>query len=242
MSKQISDWSSYTARLLWAMNRAGKTNQSELARAVGVKPQSIQYLCDPHSGARGSSHTPSLARELGVSAEWLSTGQGQPMGVTVLESRESASPGYAAPATPVRHGALLRVTGTVRVGAQPGEVIRTDLTKGQADGGLILPLMWPAQPAILRVQGVPLGPGIKDGQCLVLQAVPDPVQLEPEDTVLITLKDGRVLLRELMVVREHSLLLLPLTGGQPEPVAREDVAGIELLVCVVPRRWWRAGV
>lgn len=76
MSKKNSEWESYTGRLLWAMSRAGKTNQSELARAVGVKPQSIQYLCDPNAGARGSSHTPSLARELGVGAEWLSTGQG----------------------------------------------------------------------------------------------------------------------------------------------------------------------
>ncbi len=245
MSKKNSEWGSYTGRLLWAMKRAGKTNQSELARAVGIKPQSIQYLCDPNSGARGSSHTPSLARELGVGAEWLSTGQGQPAGATVMDTREAAPPGYAVAKAQaghgVHHGVHLRVTGTLRTGDQPGELTRTDLTKGQTDGGLILPLTLSVEPAVLRVQGTALSPGIKDGQFVVLQAAPDPVQLEPEDTLLITLTDGRVLLRELMVVREHSLLVLPVAGGRPEPLAHEDIARTELLVCVVPRRWWRAG-
>lgn len=241
MSKKNSEWGSYTGRLLWAMNRAGKTNQSELARAVGIKPQSIQYLCDPNSGARGSSHTPSLARELGVGAEWLATGLGQPGGVTVVDTHEAAPPGYAVSKVRTGHGAHLRVTGVLYMGDQSGELTRTELAMGQADGGLILPLRLSIEPAVLRVQGTALSPGIKDGQFLVLQAVSDPVQLEPEDTLLITLTDGRVLLRELMVVREHALLVLPVVGGRPEPLAREDIAGIELLVCVVPRRWWRAG-
>ncbi|MGQ0598119.1 hypothetical protein [Aquabacterium sp.] len=245
MSKKNSEWDSYTGRLLWAMSRAGKTNQSELARAVGVKPQSIQYLCDPNAGARGSSHTPSLARELGVGAEWLATGQGQPAGATALGTREAASPGYAVRQVDAGQSSALRVTGVVRVGphvgAQPGELHRTDLAKGQADGRLILPLMLPGQPVVLRVQGAAVAPGIKDGQFLVLQAVHDALQLEPEDTLLITLTDGRVMLRELMVVRETSLLVLPVAGGQPEPLAREAIASIELIVCVVPRRWWRVG-
>lgn len=241
MSKKNSEWGSYTGRLLWAMSRAGKTNQSELARAVGVKPQSIQYLCDPNAGARGSSHTPSLARELGVGAEWLSTGQGQPTGRATPGTREAASPGYAVRQVGAGQGGALRVTGAVRGGAQPGELHRTDLATGHADGGLTLPLTLPGQPAVLRVQGAAMAPGIKDGQFLVLQAVPEPLQLEPEDTLLITLTDGRLMLRELMVVRETSLLVLPVTGGQAQPLAREDIARIELLVCVVPRRWWRAG-
>lgn len=245
MSKKNSEWGSYTGRLLWAMNRAGKTNQSELARAVGIKPQSIQYLCDPNSGARGSSHTPSLARELGVGAEWLATGLGQPAGATMVDTREAASPGYAVARVRTGHGAHhgghLRVTGVLSTSSQSGELTRTDLAGGQADGGLILPLMLPVEPAVLRVQGTALSPGLRDGQFMVLQTALDPLQLEPEDTLLIMLTDGRVLLRELMVVREHSLLVLPVAGGRPEPLAREDIAGIELLVCVVPRRWWRAG-
>ena len=57
----MKEWENYSGRLLWAMRRAGKTNQSELARAIGVKPQSIQYLCNPLSGAQGSLHTPAVS-------------------------------------------------------------------------------------------------------------------------------------------------------------------------------------
>lgn len=50
----------------------------ELARRVGIRYQSIQYLCDPGRQAKGSRHTDALARALGVSPTWLSTGKGKP--------------------------------------------------------------------------------------------------------------------------------------------------------------------
>lgn len=240
MSKKNSEWSNYTGRLLWAMSQAGKSNQSELARAVGVKPQSIQYLCDPNSGARGSSHTPSLARELGVDAEWLATGQGHPGGGNVVTTREAPAPGYAVRPSKVSAQARLPVTGAARLLDPSGVLQRADLPEGQTDGVLTLPWLLSAQAVVLRVQGSALSPCFKDGQFLVLQAVPDLATLEPEDTLLILLNDGRCLLRELMVVRDASLLVLPVTGGQVEHIARDDIAGIELLVCTVPRRWWRA--
>ncbi|HEX5356389.1 MAG TPA: hypothetical protein VFW93_09225 [Aquabacterium sp.] len=232
MNKTSNEWGSYTGRLLWAMNRAGKTNQSELARAVGVKPQSIQYLCDPQSGARGSSHTPSLARELGVEAEWLATGVGVPQGgASLLNTQESAAPGYAVQgrttAWPIR--------GSVRLLDGQGALERAASPTDQGDAHLNWPMLATRHLDVWRFMGHALAPLIKDGQFLVLDQ--QPVQLEPEDTLVLTLQDGRVLLRELMVVRTDTLLVLPVLGGQVEPMAREEIARIELLVCVLPRRW-----
>lgn len=68
----------YRDRLLWAMLKAKLTSQSELARRIGVKPQSIQHLLDPLKNAQGSSHTALIAEELKVSPKWLATGQGTP--------------------------------------------------------------------------------------------------------------------------------------------------------------------
>lgn len=70
------DLSTYRGRLLWAMKKAEKTNQSALAREVGIKPQSVQHLLDPAKNAHGSSHTTKLAVALGVSPRWLETGEG----------------------------------------------------------------------------------------------------------------------------------------------------------------------
>lgn len=49
-------------------------NQSELARATGIKPQSIQYLEGGSAG--GSRHLPQIAAATGVNVKWLSEGVG----------------------------------------------------------------------------------------------------------------------------------------------------------------------
>lgn len=236
MNKTSNEWGSYTGRLLWAMNQAGKTNQSELARAVGVKPQSIQYLCDPQSGARGSSHTPSLARELGVGAEWLATGIGAPQGgASAINTQESAAPGYAVQGL----AAAWPISGSVRLLDGQGSLERLASQPDQGEGHLNWPVLATRHLDVWRFKGHALAPLIKDGQFLVLDQ--KPVQLEPEDTLILTLRDGRVLLRELMVVRTDSLLVLPVLGGQVEPMAREDIERIDLLMCVLPRRWGPTG-
>lgn len=57
------------------MQRAGM-NQSELARQIGVRPQSVQYLMNPANAASGSRHIAAIARALDVSTEWLAMGIG----------------------------------------------------------------------------------------------------------------------------------------------------------------------
>lgn len=76
--------SSYRERLEWAMKRADGISQSELARRVGIKPQSIQHLLDPKKNALGSSHTPNIAKALGVSSNWLASGEGGPLQIDNL--------------------------------------------------------------------------------------------------------------------------------------------------------------
>ncbi|RTL40542.1 MAG: XRE family transcriptional regulator [Burkholderiales bacterium] len=75
----------FRERLEWAMQQKGGISQSELARQVGVKPQSIQHLLDPKKNAQGSSHTAKIAKALGVSPEWLASGAG-PREPTTVES------------------------------------------------------------------------------------------------------------------------------------------------------------
>lgn len=232
-------WASYAGRLSWAMRRAGKPNQSELARAVGVKPQSIQYLCDPHGGAQGSSHTPSLARELGVSAEWLATGQGSPLALPprgpaqlgALNTKEDA-PGYAVQS----HGpAAVPIHRAVRVSAQ-GDIEALDQADGAGASTLRLPVFTPSQGAkALRIKGHALSPWARDGQFLVTEEMAGP--LAPQDLLLLSLLDGRQVIRELMAERPDSLLVLPVLGGQAQAIDRQDIARIELVVCVLPRRY-----
>lgn len=227
----MKDWDSYSGRLMWAMRRAGKTNQSELARTIGVKPQSVQYLCNPHSGAQGSMHTAALARELGVLSDWLARGEGEP---TDIEHVKVGAHHAEVPYT-LAEFEQAEVIGTFRVDAQ-GTVERLELPTGESDGHIRTPL-YVGKARAVRVKGNGLSPYAKDGQFLLLQLAGD--DLEPEEIVSLTLKDGRVLVRELMYKRHDSLIVLPVHGGHPDAIDRKDIARIDVIVCVVPRRWWR---
>ncbi|RZL00510.1 MAG: hypothetical protein EOP36_15340 [Rubrivivax sp.] len=229
----MNEWKTFTGRLLWAMSRAGKTNQSELARAVGVKPQSIQYLCHPESHAQGSTHTAALARELRVSADWLATGHGQAAALeqSLVRLDEPVATSYArAPAVQAP------VFGAYRFN-QAGEVEKLD-TSSPGDGHVLTPIV-AANVRAARVKGNALSPYAKDGQYLLLQAATEP--LSGEDVLIITLTDGRTLIRELMHQRDGSLVVLPIQGGQPEAIEASHIVDIDAVVCVVPRRWWQSG-
>ncbi len=51
------------------------TKKADLARAIGVKPQVIQFLCSSHTQA--SRFTFELATALGLNTRWLATGEGE---------------------------------------------------------------------------------------------------------------------------------------------------------------------
>jgi SOS-response transcriptional repressor LexA len=64
----------FSQRLNYVMSYK-QFSQSALARMIGVKPQSIQYLC--HNNAKSSRLTPQIAEALEVNLEWLALGVGK---------------------------------------------------------------------------------------------------------------------------------------------------------------------
>ncbi len=227
------EWESYAGRLGWAMRRAGRTNQSELARAIGVKPQAIQYLCDLDAGAQGSSHTPALARELGVRADWLARGEGQPLEKAPPVAAESLSEEEGTPLVRVPiHGVVhLRADGK-----QVAQRVGTPKTQPAPGGSLGLPWMGEHCHAML-VQGQGLAPYAPDGHYLVLSPHSP---LQPDDLVLITLRKGGLRLCKLLLDREDSMVITPWQGGPAEVVLPKDVVSVTLVVCAMAPRWWQA--
>ena len=67
--------STLASRLRKAMSDAGMS-QSELARRINVKPQSIQYLCS--GKATGTTHAVAIATTLHISPYWLLEGKEHP--------------------------------------------------------------------------------------------------------------------------------------------------------------------
>lgn len=61
-------------RLNYVLNLTG-TKKADLARAISVKPQVIQFLCT--SQTQSSRFTFEIATALGLSTRWLATGEGE---------------------------------------------------------------------------------------------------------------------------------------------------------------------
>lgn len=227
----MEEWKTYAGRLGWAMRRAGKHNQSELARAVGITPQSIQYLCRAGAGAQGSKHTAKLASELGVSADWLARNEGLPDELLSLAADAPHKPRvYLLP-----QENRASVVGLLRVG-EGGVVERADLPDSETPGFLAVPLLTPPLRA-LRVKGNALSPYVKDGQYLLVQ---HGGIVYPEEAVLVAMTDGRMLLREMVRRRGDTLVVIPVHGGTLEALEAADVADVTPIVCVAPPSLWRS--
>lgn len=242
---RMNEWNTYAGRLIWAMHHAGQTNQSELARAIGIKPQSIQYLCRRDAGAQGSKHTAALAEALGVSSQWLARNEGLPdsNSATALTAAESAAVYALAPAGGRLEGSMadpahgrVAVSGTYRVSGA-GDIEAVEPPPDTADGHLPQPAQIGRLRAV-RIKGNALSPFVKDGQYLLLQ---DAGALYPEENVVVELVGGRVLIREVLFDKPDALVVLPLHGGQPEALERRDIVRLTPVICALPASLWRPG-
>ena len=65
----------FTERLSYALEELD-VSQSELGRRVGVKRQTIQWLCIPDGTDKKSKSAFQIAKALDVSPEWLILGEG----------------------------------------------------------------------------------------------------------------------------------------------------------------------
>lgn len=228
------DWFSLAGRLRWAMDNAGKTNQSALAREVGVKPQAIQHLVDVTKAATGSKHVAALASALAVSSIWLATGDGSP---ELVESGPSAAPEpddlteIDAPLMQVRR---LPIVGTAKMGDDGFYEEISDMP-GAGDGHIEIATADPNAYG-LRCRGMSMFPAVRDGWYVVIEPNRRPTEGE---YVLIKLRDGRKMLKELLFERPSSFEVMSVNQAQRFTVEKADLESIQAVGPIVPPSAWR---
>ena len=74
MKTETSSHKTLSDRLSYALSLTG-TKKADLARAISVKPQVIQFLCN--SKTQSSRFTFEIATVLGLNTRWLATGEGE---------------------------------------------------------------------------------------------------------------------------------------------------------------------
>ena len=70
----MKNLNSLSKRLVYALE-VTRTKKADLARAIDVKPQVIQFLCT--SSTQSSRFTFEIAAALGLNTRWLATGEGE---------------------------------------------------------------------------------------------------------------------------------------------------------------------
>lgn len=79
--------SSMGIRIRQVLEQRGIT-QAELARLVGVKQQTISYLCDPARPGQTSRYVVKIADALGINPIWLQTGEGEELSAPIDRQRK----------------------------------------------------------------------------------------------------------------------------------------------------------
>ena len=208
----------FGARIRSVLEQKG-LSQSQLARLVGVKQQTISYICAPDSPATTSRYTSKIAQALGVNPTWLEYGQGDqhdPMVRIELEGVELQ----------VRRVPLLRT---------PEQVL--EHTGGSGAKGIGMSLMTDAnigkKAFAVEIVGNSMEPVFKPGDRVVV----DP-QIEPEPGDFVAaLVRGAITFRKYRSRGGGLFDLVPLNNDWP--VESSDQVDIQVLGVMAEHRSYR---
>lgn len=197
--------------------------------------------------SQASRYTAQLARIYGVDAGWLATGDGdEPVWASELSANDGAPLKNAPVKLPVtsfpelsyagrpRNSARVPVVGTAKLGAD-GFYVELESPTGFGDG-YVEHYSADANAYGVRVKGDSMHPAIKHGQVVVVE--PNG-QLVPGENVLVALRDGRKMVKELVTGRPDSITLVSVNGGDRITIQREEVEFIHAVAAVVSASKWR---
>ena len=126
---------------------------------------------------------------------------------------------------------MVPIVGTVQ-GGDDGFLLETEFPVGYGDGSVDFQTRQPNAYA-LRVRGDSMRPRIKNGEFIIV----DPGrEVNPGDDVVVCLKDGRRMVKELLYVRDGDVTLGSINNGHGNVTARQDqIEKIHYVAAVLPR-------
>lgn len=200
----------------------GISGQSSLARALNVSPQVVKNW-----ESRGISKQGMMDAEatIGCSWLWLKTGQGD-MTKGVLDEGSNLEE-----APELRPFSNVPVVGTVQ-GGDNGFFTELEYPIGYGDGSITYPAKDKNSYA-LRVRGDSMRPRIKNGEFIVVEPNHLP---QPGDDVVVCLRDGRKMVKELLYTRDGEVTLGSINNGHGNiTVATDQVETMHYVAAIIPR-------
>lgn len=243
--------SSLAERIRFAMEFRNLHNKAELARASKVKPPSVSDWLSGKTQTLKAGTGRLAAEYFRCRRDWLVEGLGDPgwydppavdqpfpLGrhhvgeaprqypIDHILSEPPTYAGYPQPA------ARVPVSGTVKM-ERGGEFREIDLI---GPTGHVEAHSADLQSYAIRIIGDELHPYAKHGNFLVIE--PDGECIDGEN-VLVVLRDGRALVRELGLLGPESVTLRGIIDGKRETISRTDIERLEPIASVVSASKWR---
>lgn len=209
-------------------------NTSEMARAVGTSRQNIESL--EATGDRKPRYLTALARVMGVSTDDLLSSAHQ--ATSIPPSGNFGHPtAVFSDAGQVSRMARVAVVGAARMGDN-GYYEEISSMPGAGDGTVLAQSDDPNAYA-LRVRGDSMFPAIRDGWYVVIEPGATPT---PGEYVLIKLRNGQKMVKELILHRSDSITVVSVNGDKRRTIMADEIDphyGIQAVVSILAPSKWR---
>lgn len=200
-------------------------NQSEFAERVGATPADVSNW---KSRGMASDRFVAVAQALSITVEEL-VGRFVPDGVATDGAGTNIGE-YVAAASLRR----VPVVGTAKMGPD-GYYDEISAIAGAGDGFVEISTRDPGAYA-LRLRGMSMFPAIRDGWYVVISPSATPCEGE---YVLLRLRDGRKMVKELLFRRNGAIEVMSVNGGERFRVELSELDDLQAVAAVVSPSHWR---
>lgn len=217
----------------------GSMARAELARKIGVSKQTVGYWVQGRIQNMSADNLHAVARELGVSVEWLRSGRGPKEGASTELHQVSYKGTSAQPVVDLADYTFIpryNVSVAAGGGAQPYDV-NTDKHLAFRNEWLMTKPFSIPDLVLVTAEGDSMEPGINDGDILLV------------DTSRREIRDGKVYVLEVagdvrvkrLFWRADGSLLISSDSQSPDHRDEEVPAGALEIMRIVGQVVWRGG-
>lgn len=232
----------YGERLQYAMDLR-KQDRKAVAKAIKRSVQAVGDVIRGNTNAFTAENNASAADFLEVNPSWLATGAGDMLSrfgqATSIQTATKFGTPTATLSEAGSFSALSRVAvvGTARLGDN-GYYEEISSMAGAGDGSVLAQSDDPNAYA-LRVRGDSMFPAIRDGWYVVIEPNATPT---PGEYVLIKLRDGQKMVKELILQRADSITVVSVNGDKRRTIMSDEIDnhyGIQAVVSILAPSKWR---
>lgn len=228
LASKLTSMSDLQERIAELMAVTGWT-VGKISELAGVSSSAVTQWKDGPTKSISLEPAIRLERESGYSALWIANGKGEKLAKMPKPSAEDSAE-YAGKTRKLKR---VPIVGTAKLGSD-GFYEELSPVVGGGDGYMEMATDDPNAYG-LRVRGQSMFPAIRDGWYVVVEPNSNPT---PGEYVLLKLKDGRKMVKELFLRRPGSVEVMSVNGGERVTFDVFELDSIQAVSAVVPPSKW----